>query len=255
MINKILALLFSVFISVSGIAQGPPPPPPPPPPGVHVVTRDLPGDTNETFTFAEQMPEFIGEGGFSRYLSTNVKYPAIEKEAGRQGTVYIGFVVEKDGSITNVKERKGVPGAPGFTKEGIRVISSMPKWKPGRINGQPVRVEIIQPIRFKLNEDKPVNVQPSFPGGDTALAAYLKKNLVYPTKEKKKHKEGTVVITFTVKIDGTITNVQVKSEVPGAPGFTKEALRLINAMPNWNAGTANGLLVQMPVEVSVDFKL
>jgi protein TonB len=95
------------------------------------------------------MPDFAG-AGFQAYLKNNIKYPVIEKEAGKQGTVYVSFVVEKDGSITNVKEAKGVPGAPGLTKEAIRVISAMPKWKPGLMNGHPVRIEMKQPVRFVL---------------------------------------------------------------------------------------------------------
>lgn len=104
----------------------------------------------EVFTYAEVMPEFNGEGGFSKYLSTHTKFPKEEQYAQKQGTVYVRFIVEKDGSITNVRMIKEVADAPGFSKEAIRVISEMPPWKPGLMNGRPVRIEMMQPIRFVL---------------------------------------------------------------------------------------------------------
>lgn len=152
--NKILPVLFFVSISICGMAQTAPPPPPlpPPPPGAHDTVRSDASPSQGTLTFAEVMPTF--EGGFSHYLAANIKYPVFEKEHGKQGTVYVSFIIEKDGSVTNVKEAKGVPGAPGLTKEAIRVISEMPNWTPGMMNGKPVRIEMTQPIRFVLETGK-----------------------------------------------------------------------------------------------------
>ncbi|CAN5767336.1 hypothetical protein BH11BAC7_BH11BAC7_31490 [soil metagenome] len=159
-------ILLSVFvlISVCGMAQTSPPPPPVSeydPSQVERVqigydsTRLHSPDTNEVLTFADVMPDFIGEGGFARYLKDNVKYPAAEKMAGKQGKVYLSFIVEKDGKITNVEIVKGVEGAPGFAIEGIRVLSSMPNWHPGLQDGKPMRVKIIQPINFVLDGKAP----------------------------------------------------------------------------------------------------
>ena len=117
------------------------------PPVVDVAVEQV---VEEIFTFAEVMPDFSGKDGFQAYLKKNVRYPFAEKDQGKQGTVYISFVVEKDGTIANVKAAKEVAGAPGFTKEAIRVISLMPKWTPGMMNGHPVRIEITQPVRFTL---------------------------------------------------------------------------------------------------------
>jgi protein TonB len=106
----------------------------------------------EIFVYAEVMPRFPGDdGAFLKYLRENMKYPEIEKEAGKQGTVFVSFTVEKDGSITDVKAVKEVAGAPGFTKEAIRLISQMPNWNPGKMNGRPVRIAITQPVKFVLN--------------------------------------------------------------------------------------------------------
>jgi TonB family protein len=104
------------------------------------------------FTYVEQQPEFPGGiQAQQKFISDNIKYPQIEKEAGKQGTVFVSFTVEKDGSITDIKEVKGIAGAPGFTKEAIRLMSMMPNWKPGMMNGRPVRVTMTVPVRFILN--------------------------------------------------------------------------------------------------------
>ncbi|MBI3510824.1 MAG: TonB family protein [Bacteroidetes bacterium] len=115
---------------------------------------DVPVETinnqEEIFSFAEQMPEFPGgEDSLQHYLSRTVKYPEIEKESGKMGTVYVGFVIEKDGSVSNVAIKKS-SGTSGFDKEAMRVFSLMPKWEPGKMNGRAVRVQMIQPLRFVM---------------------------------------------------------------------------------------------------------
>lgn len=116
-------------------------------PTVEVMEAEAPQDG--VFTFAEVMPKFSGDS-LQSYLKHNLIYPPLEKEQGKDGTVYIKFTIEKDGTISNVLAVKEVPGAPGLTNEAIRVISKMPRWTPGLMNGRPVRVEMTMPIRFKL---------------------------------------------------------------------------------------------------------
>ncbi|MEN8225218.1 MAG: energy transducer TonB, partial [Bacteroidota bacterium] len=82
------------------------------------------------------------------YLGNNIKYPVMAKESGIQGKVYVTFVVETDGSITDVKVLRGIGG--GCDEEAIRVVSTMPKWKPGKQRGKPVRVQYNLPVRFTL---------------------------------------------------------------------------------------------------------
>ena len=102
-------------------------------------------------TIVEQMPTFPGgEGEMMKYIQKNVQYPQMEKEAGVSGTCYVNFVVEKDGSISDVKVLRGVSGGPGCDKEAIRVIKSMPPWKAGKQNGREVRVFFNLPIKFTL---------------------------------------------------------------------------------------------------------
>lgn len=105
---------------------------------------------DEIFEVVEDKPEFSdgGAAGLMRYLSTNIKYPTIPQENGVQGKVTVQFVVNKDGSIVDVKVLRGVD--PYLDKEAVRVISSMPRWKPGKQRGVPVRCKFTVPVTFKL---------------------------------------------------------------------------------------------------------
>ena len=97
----------------------------------------------------EQKPEFNGgEAAMYKWLSENIVYPSAASEQGVQGRVVVEFVVGKDGSITNVRVLR--PRPPALDKEAVRVVKAMPKWIPGRNNGQPVKVTYTLPVTFKL---------------------------------------------------------------------------------------------------------
>ena len=103
----------------------------------------------EIFLFVEQMPEFPGgEVALRQYLANAVKYPVIAQENGIQGKVYVTFVVGKDGSVSNASIARGVD--PSIDKEALRVINTLPKWKPGKQRGKPVNVSYTVPINFQL---------------------------------------------------------------------------------------------------------
>ncbi len=104
-------------------------------------------NTRDVFSFAEEMPKFPGDS-LQSYLQHNIVFPALEKEQGKAGTVYVSFVVNADGSVSDVTIAKGVPGAPGFATEAIRVFSTMPNWIPGKMNGRPVAIKMTWPVRF-----------------------------------------------------------------------------------------------------------
>ena len=102
------------------------------------------------FYKVEEKPVFPGgEKAFYKYLSNNIKYPETAMKNKIQGTVWVKFIIEKDGSISNVKVIR--EANPDLNKEAVRVIKSMPNWKPGKQNGKPVRVSYQVPIRFSLN--------------------------------------------------------------------------------------------------------
>jgi protein TonB len=103
----------------------------------------------EIFQIVEEMPSFPGgEAELMKYVGSHIKYPQIARETGIQGRVFVGFVVEPDGSISNVKLLRGIGG--GCDEEAMRVIKSLPKWKPGKQRGKAVRVSYQIPVFFKL---------------------------------------------------------------------------------------------------------
>lgn len=104
---------------------------------------------DKVFEKVENMPEFPGgEQAMMDFVAKNVQYPkeAMEKEIS--GRVLVGFIVEKDGSISETEVVKGIGG--GCDEEAVRVIKAMPKWKPGKEKGKPVRVSYMMPFTFKL---------------------------------------------------------------------------------------------------------
>ncbi len=104
---------------------------------------------NKVFDVVEQMPSFPGGNeALMKFLSENVKYPVVAQENGVQGRVVVSFVVERDGSITDVKVVRSVD--PSLDKEAARVVKSMPRWIPGKQNGAAVRVKYNVPVSFRL---------------------------------------------------------------------------------------------------------
>jgi protein TonB len=150
----------------------PPPPPPPPPEVIEIVEDDVEiedeieiddtesdedveieieeEDDEEFFMVVENMPEFPGgDLGLMKYIQKNVKYPAIAKEYNITGKVYVSFIVDKKGFVTNVKIVRGVDK--NLDAEAMRVVKSLPKYKPGKQRGKSVRVMFTIPINFTLN--------------------------------------------------------------------------------------------------------
>jgi len=107
-------------------------------------------DPNTIFTVVEETAAPIGGmGAFYEFVGKKIKYPAQAKRMGIEGKVFVEFVIEKDGSLTDVKAIKGI-GA-GCDEEAVRIVQSAPKWKPGKQRGKPVRQKMVLPISFKLS--------------------------------------------------------------------------------------------------------
>ena len=103
----------------------------------------------EIFQIVEEMPAYPGgDQKLMEFIAKGIKYPQIARETGIQGRVFVGFVVEPDGSVSNVKVLRGIGG--GCDEEAMRVVKSMPKWKPGKQRGKAVRVSYMLPVNFKL---------------------------------------------------------------------------------------------------------
>ena len=116
-----------------------------------VIAQPEPPKEEETkvFDVVEQMPSFPGgNSALMQYLSSNIKYPVVAEENGVQGRVVCTFVVERDGSITDVRVIRSVD--PSLDKEAVRVVKGMPRWIPGKQNGSAVRVKYTVPVTFRL---------------------------------------------------------------------------------------------------------
>ena len=106
-------------------------------------------DEAAVFYIVEEMPDFPGgQLALRKFIAQAIKYPVIAQENGIQGKVFVNFVVNKDGSVTSAKIARGVD--PALDKEALRVVNSLPKWKPGKQGGKPVRVSYTVPINFVL---------------------------------------------------------------------------------------------------------
>lgn len=232
----------------------------------------------EVFEVVENMPEFPDGGmpGLMKYLSANIRYPEAAHKAGTQGRVTVQFVVGKDGSIGNVGILRGVD--PNLDAEAIRVISSMPKWKPGTQKGEPVNVKYTVPVMFRLTPkpvekidemivvgyrtpDAPVTGEvyevadkmPEFPGGMTGLMQHLSKNIRYPAEAHTNNIQGRVVVSVIINTEGKVTNAQIVQGV--APSLDAEALRVTGTMPDWIPGTKEGKPVNVKYTFPVVFRL
>lgn len=117
--------------------------------GVILISKpsDSTDDKSAIFTAVEQEPSFPGGiNKFFQFLQSNIRYPAAVHEGKVHGNVFVTFVVEKDGSITNVKIARGIES--GCDEEAVRLMKISPKWLSGRQNGKPVRVQYTLPINF-----------------------------------------------------------------------------------------------------------
>lgn len=116
---------------------------------VPVAVEEEEPEEQTIFEVVENMPDFPGgQAALMQYLAKNIKYPTIAQENGTQGRVIVQFVVNKDGSIVDAKVVRSVD--PYLDKESLRVINTMPKWKPGMQRGKPVRVKFTVPVMFRL---------------------------------------------------------------------------------------------------------
>ena len=252
----------------------------------------IPTPEDVVFEVVEVMPEFPNGGmpGFMKYLGKNVKYPIKAHANNIEGRVVVHFIVNKDGSISNVGLTRSVD--PLLDKEAIRVISSMPKWKPGMQRGKAVRVKYTVPVMFRLQGPKnaepyqavvgtakdgnleevvavakattpisrtegkvyeKVENMPEFPGGVQGLMQYISSNLKYPAAAQKAGIQGKVIVSMIVDKEGNITDPKIIKGI--TPLLDAEAIRIISDMPQWKPGTDKGEKVNVQYTIPLVFKL
>ena len=247
------------------------------------------GDAEPVFMVVEEMPEFPGGNAeLMKFLAKNIKYPAEAKQNGEQGRVIVSFVVGKDGKLRDVEVKKGI--SPALDAEAVRVIKAMPTWKPGRQRGMAVDCKYNIPISFSLEPegikseeqgdiriigkgnvkavyDLPVKQDnnstdevfqvvenmPEFPGGNVELMKFMQQNIKYPEKAFRDSIQGRVIVQFVIDKTGKTINPTIKRSV--SPELDAEAIRVVNAMPQWKPGEQRGKTVNVQFTLPVQFQL
>lgn len=158
-----------------------------------IIISQTTNSNEDVLTIVEQMPIFPGgEKAMKEYLLKNIQYPRIEKEFRISGMVFMTFVVQKDGSILGIRCLKPIKGAPALNKEAIRVITAMPKWKPGVQNKKAVNVQYVLPIKFFLENNDPFTDEEIL-----AIANnHYKKGIAFA--EEKKYKDALEEFDYTI---------------------------------------------------------
>jgi TonB family protein len=229
---------------------------------------------NRVFTAVEKAPDFPGGiNMFYMYLQRNMIYPPDAVKNRIEGRVFITFIVEKEGILSDIKVIKGV--SPEIDNEAIRVISRSPRWLPGIVNGMAVRVQYTMAIAFKLPaaqvskeqalmdsldrlpSDKKiftaVEIEPSFPGGIAAFYKFTQNTIHYPPDAVRNQIQGKVYLSFVVERDGSLSDIKISRGV--SQDIDAEALRIIQISPKWNPGIQNGKLVRAMYTVPIIFAL
>ncbi|WP_246581599.1 M56 family metallopeptidase [Echinicola shivajiensis] len=224
---------------------------------------------------ADSMPS--PKGGmeaWNMFLSKNLKFPQEARQLGAIGTVYIEFVVDKEGHILSPSIKKSM--GMGIDDEVLRMFSleSMPEWNPGMDNGQAINTLMVLPVKFKVSGGEMAQRSPFFNkhsqkgnnevfdvvedmpapyGGMDAWLDYLASNLKYPEQAKEKGVEGTVYVTFVVDKSGELKDPQILRGI--GSGADEEALRVIKNADKWKPGKQNGNVVNVKMRVPIKFAL
>jgi len=209
---------------------------------------------NTVFDVVEKAPEF--EGGiqaWNDWIKSNIQYPNTAKQMGVEGTVYVVFVINKDGTIDQPEILRGI-GA-GCDEEVLRLISEMPNWIPGEQKGQKVNVRMRLPVRFKLPSDHFVSgilfdENPQSQGENAkasdAFNNHMSRNLKYPAESRNNEVFGTVFTTVHLDANGKINSYAITKGV--SPELDNEVLRVIENAPNWTVdGKEDTYIVNLPV--------
>lgn len=192
-------------------------PPPPPPlneskaPEIFMITEELATPKG-------------GIQNFYQYIQDNLRYPAQAKRLGVEGRVFVQFVINEDGSFSQIEIKKGI-GA-GCDEEAVRLIKAALKWKPAKNRGKIVRSRRMVPIIFRK-----ITRQAQPQGGYAALYAFVEKNLKYPQEAQQRKIQGTVKLACTIEANGQLGTVKVVQSLGDA--YDQEAIRLIKAYPAW----------------------
>ncbi|MCR5534190.1 MAG: M56 family metallopeptidase [Bacteroidaceae bacterium] len=249
----------------------------------------LPANNDSIYVKVEKDAVFSGgEAAMFKWIVDNLKYPEECKAKGIQGRVYVQFVVNKDGSLSDAKILRSPDKA--LSQEAIRVVKAMPKWKPAKQGEKAVRSYFRLPIIFKLPgtqkketitgqekglkpkitvmakpTGKPIEetadneiyenpeTEAEFPSGFEAMFKWIADHIKYPEECKAKEIQGKVIIQFVVNEDGSLSDAKILRSPDKA--LSQEAVRVVKAMPKWKPAKDKGKVVRSHFRLPIVFKL
>lgn len=221
--------------------------------------------TEEIFVVVEEQPEYPGgQEAMMKFLSESIVYPEEAKAKGIQGRVICNYVVMKDGSIDDVNVVRGVD--PLLDAEAVRVLKSMPAWKPGKQRGQAVNVRYTLPLEFRL-DNKPLSeekkeelqrikdsfVEAEFPGGESAYFKYLTESIKYPVIAQENGIQGLVLARYRILSNGKVEFIDITNGAD--PLLGREVQRIIEGMPDWTPSRIDGKGTTSVATLTVQFRL
>lgn len=216
------------------------------------------------FLVAEEMPLFQGKdlNTFRTWVQSQIRYPAEALKRGIEGRVVLSFIVERDGSVSTIELLQSPDRI--LSEEARRVVSSSPKWTPGRQNGHFVRVRYMLPVDFSIPKketaaqstaaQKPGVASMQFEIGNlNAFRSWAMQRLRYPAGAREQQTEGSVVATFTVGRDGRVDDIRIAGKPD--PQLAEEVRRVVKASPAWSPATRNGEATTVTVTLPVSFRI
>ncbi len=246
----------SATAQVSNAAQTETAPPPPPPP----VPGTMEGDA---YLYADVMPQYPGgDIALLKYIAVNTQYPKEAKDKGIMGRVIIRFKVSADGSVANATVIKGVD--PLLDSEAVRVVNTLSNFTPGQYNGENVPVWYMVPITFTLRKAEYevtgndtiytyCTTTAEYSGGNDSFKKFKSDNLKYPDIAKKLGIEGTVIVSFIIEKNGSVSYARIERGV--SPSLDNEAIRVTKMMPAWKPATEKGKNVKFRYMTKYEFLL
>ena len=216
------------------------------------------------FLVADEMPLFQGKdlNTFRTWVQSQIRYPAEALKRGIEGRVVLSFIVERDGSVSTIQLLQSPDRI--LSEEARRVVSSSPKWTPGRQNGHLVRVRYMLPVDFSIPKketaaqstaaQKPGLASMQFEIGNlNAFRSWAMQRLRYPAGAREQQTEGSVVATFTVGRDGRVDDIRIAGKPD--PQLAEEVRRVVKASPAWSPATRNGEATTVTVTLPVSFRI
>ena len=214
-----------------------------------------------------------GSSEMTRFIAASLRYPREAADNNIQGLVVYNFVVELDGTLSNFELMHRAH--PLLDAEALRIIQSMPAWRPAVYKGQNVRARQYVPMYFKLNKDgyrastatqrkvmaidpnedifTIVDQMPQFPTGEEGLGRFLSEYIRYPSRAREEGVQGRILCSFIVRKDGTVSNVEVVNGLHNE--LDNEALRVLSMMPKWTPGMNDNEAVSVKCILPIDFTI